>query len=103
MIKLYDKGAYLVNGTDLVPEGEEEKLLKVYGKKTTKEEALKKALELIPEGSTIGMGGAMSAHEIGLVDALKNGDYKFIDRDNSPGLGLRKQMRIISAISFCSI
>jgi L-lactate utilization protein LutB len=47
----------------------------------TKGEALQKALELIPEGSSIGMGGAMSAHEIGLVDALKAGDYRFIDRD----------------------
>jgi L-lactate utilization protein LutB len=47
----------------------------------TKEEALKKALELIPEGSSIAMGGAMSAHEIGLVDAVKKGNYKFIDRD----------------------
>jgi hypothetical protein len=27
------------------------------------------------------MGGAMSAHEIGLVDALKDGNYNFIDRD----------------------
>ena len=27
------------------------------------------------------MGGAMSAHEIGLVDAIKNGNYNFIDRD----------------------
>ncbi len=47
----------------------------------TKEEALKKALELIPEGSSVTMGGAMSAHEIGLVDAVKNGNYNFIDRD----------------------
>ena len=47
----------------------------------TKEEALQKALELIPEGSSIAMGGAMSAHEIGLVDALKAGDYRFLDRD----------------------
>ena len=44
-------------------------------------EALKIALELIPEGSSVSMGGAMSAHEIGLVDALKNGNYNFIDRD----------------------
>ncbi len=43
-------------------------------------EALKKALELIPEGSTVTMGGAMSAHQIGLVDVLKNGNYNFIDR-----------------------
>ncbi|WP_026492337.1 lactate utilization protein [Butyrivibrio sp. XPD2002] len=47
----------------------------------TKEEALKLALELIPKGSSIAMGGAMSAHEIGLVDALKTSDYNFIDRD----------------------
>ena len=46
-----------------------------------KEEALKIALSLIPEGSSIGMGGAMSVHEIGLSDALKNGNYNFIDRD----------------------
>lgn len=47
----------------------------------SREEALRKALEQIPEGSTIAMGGAMSAHEIGLVDALRNGPYHFIDRD----------------------
>lgn len=47
----------------------------------TKEEALKKALELIPEGSSVSMGGAMSAHEIGLVEAVKKGNYNFIDRD----------------------
>ena len=46
-----------------------------------KEEALAKALELIPTGASVTMGGAMSAHEIGLVEALKNGDYNFIDRD----------------------
>ena len=48
-----------------------------------KEEALKKALEIIPEGSSITMGGAMSAHEIGLVEAVKNGNYNFIDRETA--------------------
>jgi Uncharacterised ACR, YkgG family COG1556. len=48
----------------------------------SKEEALAKALELIPKGSSVTMGGAMSAREIGLVDAMKDGDYNFIDRDN---------------------
>lgn len=47
----------------------------------SKEEALKIALELIPEGSSVSMGGAMSAHEIGLVEAVKKGNYNFIDRD----------------------
>jgi len=43
--------------------------------------ALEQALALIPEGASVTMGGAMSAHEIGLVAALKAGDYNFIDRD----------------------
>ena len=46
-----------------------------------KEEALAKALELIPEGSSISMGGGMSVHEIGLTEKLKEGNYDFIDRD----------------------
>ena len=46
-----------------------------------KEEALKLALSLIPEGCSITMGGAMSAHEIGLPQALAEGNYNFIDRD----------------------
>ena len=47
----------------------------------TKEEAKEIALQLIPEGSSVTMGGAMSAHEIGLVKALAEGNYNFIDRD----------------------
>ncbi|MBR2889405.1 MAG: lactate utilization protein [Oscillospiraceae bacterium] len=46
-----------------------------------KEEALAKALELIPEGATVGWGGVMSAHEIGLIEALNKGNYKAIDRE----------------------
>ena len=46
-----------------------------------RDEALKTALGLIKEDSTVTMGGAMSAHEIGLVDALKKGNYNFVDRD----------------------
>ena len=46
-----------------------------------REAALKQALALIPEGSSVTMGGATSAREIGLVDALKAGNYNFIDRD----------------------
>ncbi len=46
-----------------------------------KEEALKIAIGLIEEGSSVTMGGGMSVHEIGLVEALKKGNYNFIDRD----------------------
>ena len=44
------------------------------------EEAVKIALELISEGSSVTMGGCMSAIEIGLVDAIRCGNYNFIDR-----------------------
>lgn len=47
----------------------------------TKEEALTKALELIPEGSTVSWGGCMSAQEIGLFDTLHNGNYTVLDRE----------------------
>ena len=49
----------------------------------TKEDALKKALSLIPEGSSVGWGGATSAIEIGLLDAIRSGCYKAYDRDNA--------------------
>ena len=44
------------------------------------EEARRIALELIPEGASVTMGGGMSVHEIGLVDCLKAGNYSFIHR-----------------------
>ncbi len=46
-----------------------------------REAALKTALQLIPAQSSVTMGGCMSAQEIGLVDALKTGPYRFIDRN----------------------
>ena len=46
----------------------------------TREEALSIALSLIEKGSSVTMGGALSAHEIGLVDAVRSDDYRFIDR-----------------------
>ena len=47
----------------------------------SKEEALAKALELIPEGSSVTKGGSMSVLEIGLDKALKEGNYSYCDRD----------------------
>ena len=48
---------------------------------SNKDKALEIALQLIPEGSSVTMGGAMSVHEIGLVEAIKKGKYNFINRD----------------------
>lgn len=47
----------------------------------TKEEALKKALELIPEGSKVARGGSATVNEIGLTEALSNGNYDFCNRE----------------------
>ncbi len=49
----------------------------------SKEEACKKALELIPEGSSISWGGSLSAQEIGLKDAVCQGNYVIYNRDTA--------------------
>ena len=46
-----------------------------------KEEAVVKALEIIKENDVVTMGGCMSAHEIGLIKALEEGNYNYINRD----------------------
>ena len=47
----------------------------------TAEEALAKAMELIPQGASVGWGGAMSAQQIGLIDAVRAGNYHTIDQE----------------------
>ena len=46
-----------------------------------KASALEKALELIPKGASVGWGGAMSCSQIGLLDALRQGEYQVFDRE----------------------
>jgi hypothetical protein len=58
----------------------------------TKEAALEKALELIPEGATVGWGGVLSAQQIGLFDALREGNYNLYDRDRCETAEQREQM-----------
>lgn len=52
----------------------------------TREEALEKALALIPEGSKVGWGGATSAMEIGLLDALEKGNWQAVGRNTTGGV-----------------
>jgi len=47
----------------------------------SKDEALEKALSLIPEGSVVGWGGSASLTEIGLKDAMRHGNYRALDVD----------------------
>ena len=67
----------------------------------TKEEALKQALELIPEGSSVGWGGAMSAEQIGLMQALHAGNYAPIDRSLAKSQQEREQM--MRDCMFCDV
>ena len=45
-----------------------------------KEAALEKALSLIPAGASVGWGGTIAAKEIGLIDAVRKGNYQTFDR-----------------------
>ena len=58
----------------------------------TKEESLKKALELIPEGSSISWGGTASAKEIGLLDAVHEGNYEVYDREEAQAPELKNEI-----------
>ena len=57
----------------------------------TKEEALAKALALIPKGASVGWGGALSAQQIGLMEAVSSPDYRAIDRDKAKSPEAREQ------------
>lgn len=49
----------------------------------TKEEALEKALELIPDGSSVAWGGSETLAQIGIREALKSGSFTVIDRESA--------------------
>ena len=44
------------------------------------EEALQKALSFVSSGSSVSWGGSMTITDMGLIDALKAGDYVVLDR-----------------------
>lgn len=54
--------------------------------------ALQKVLALIPEGATVGWGGALSAQQLGVMDAVKNGPFLAYDRDVCATAEERQQM-----------
>ena len=60
----------------------------------TKEEALQLALGLIPKKSSISWGGSMSIREIGLMDAVLNGDFTIFNRDTCTTPEERRQVEL---------
>lgn len=57
-----------------------------------KESALEKVLELIPKGSSVGWGGSMTLVETGIMDAIKTGEYKAIDRDTATNSEVQRKI-----------
>ncbi|AYO31411.1 lactate utilization protein [Biomaibacter acetigenes] len=45
----------------------------------TREEAVKKAIDLVPENASVGVGGSVTIHELGIVDALKERGHVIFD------------------------
>ncbi len=64
----------------------------------TKEEALKKVLELIPQGSLVSCGGSATLNEMGVQVALNQGGYNFLDPNAVQG-GKAKQEVAHQALS----
>ena len=80
MEKLLPKEKYYENVANTIIKNMEKRQIEGYYC-PDKESALKKALELIPKGSSIGWGGSVTLSETGLMDAIQNGDYKVINRE----------------------
>ena len=65
----------------------------------TKEEALKKALELIPEGASVGWGGSSTLKDAGILQAMNDGPYIIYDRKKA--VTKEEQKEIYSKICGC--
>lgn len=57
-----------------------------------KQEALEKALELIPEGSTVGLGGSVTVEQVGLLEKLRTGNYTLYDQ-YAPDIDMPENMK----------
>lgn len=62
----------------------------------TKEAALAKALEWIPEGSSISWGGSVSVNEIGLKQAVCEGNYKAYNREAAKTPEEKRKIELIA-------
>ncbi|RJP21825.1 MAG: lactate utilization protein [Candidatus Abyssobacteria bacterium SURF_5] len=58
----------------------------------TKQEALAKTLEMIPEGSTVGLGGSVTVEQVGLLERLRSGKYTLYDQYEA-GIDMPENMK----------
>jgi L-lactate utilization protein LutC len=59
----------------------------------TKEDAVKKILEMVEEGKSVTWGGSTTLNEIGIKEELEKGNYNVIDRDKYAGAERAAKMR----------
>ena len=95
MEKLNPKQKYYENISNTIIKNLSKRQIEGYYCKDSKS-AVKKALELMPKGSSIGWGGSMSLVETGLMDAIQKEDYKTINRDTATNL--EEQRKIYAEI-----
>ncbi len=66
---------------DLIEVLKERKFNAVYAE--TVDDARRIVMDMIPEGSTIAVGGSVTLNETGILDEIRKPEYKFIDRYNT--------------------
>ena len=74
----YITDSYALSGETLVKQFKTRNMEAFYC--ATKEEAKEKILSMIPNGSSVTWGGTESMEEAGVCEAIRQGDYEFIDR-----------------------
>lgn len=57
------------------------------------EEAKKIILDIIPENSSVAMGGSVTLNEMNMVETIRKGNYKFFDRFN-PNLSFKEEVEV---------
>ena len=74
----YITDSYALSGETLIKQFKKRNMEAFYC--ADKEEAKEKILSMIPNGSSVTWGGTESMEEAGVCEAIRQGDYKFIDR-----------------------
>lgn len=66
------------------------------------EEAKTLALSMIKKGAVCASGGSKTLSEIGIIDALKSGEYTYLDR-NAPSLSQKEKNDIVRRVFFADV
>jgi L-lactate utilization protein LutB len=67
-----------------------------------REEARALALSMIPEGSVCASGGSVTLKECGVIDAIKEGAYSYLDR-SAPGLTDEERDELMLRAQSCDV